>query len=779
MTHNGSSTVLFVAGETERADAAAAALDASGFEAVVGRSLDDARSALAERAVDCVVSGHASPSHDGLPVLDAVRGVDPTLPVVLYPASGSESLAGEAVRRDVSDYVTGDGADGNHAELVRRVGKVVGSDAPDTVRGAELRELRQFKEAVFESDLWVNVLDPEGNVVEMNETAADILGYPTDEIVGNDAVWEWLYPDEDYRAEMRAVTEEVLNGERRLEGFETTIRTRSGERRVISWFSYGLTDDDGEISGSIAIGRDVTERRERERALERELERREAAETRYRSLFENNPCAIWEEDLSAAKPRGDSLAESVDDVAAYLRDNPDELERLMSHVEIRDVNENAVDYYGADSKAELMANLDAVMPEESNAALAGVWASVAAGDTRYRAETVSRTLDGERRDEILDVYVPEAYADDYSRVYVVGTDITERRERERQLEELTARLELALAETDTGVWEWFVESDELRLDETCERLLGVGDDVPTTFEAFLDRVHDDDVAAVRDCLGDDPEPGEEYRTDFRADSACGDRRWIRARGVVKEGDPLRMLGIQTDITQQKRHERRLKGQRDDLDLLNQMLRHDIRNDLHVVSAAATLLAELVDGDEAREYVETILETVDSAVELTETAGEIADVTLTADDEHVRVDLRETLLGELDEVRAAYPDAVVSVEGDLPETTVLATDMLGSVFRNLLTNAIKHNDRSVPEVTVSAVERDGTVTARVADNGPGVPDPRKEALFARGETGTGGGGSGIGLYLVRTLVDTYGGDVWMEDNDPEGTVVVVSLPSADG
>jgi signal transduction histidine kinase len=210
-----------------------------------------------------------------------------------------------------------------------------------------------------------------------------------------------------------------------------------------------------------------------------------------------------------------------------------------------------------------------------------------------------------------------------------------------------------------------------------------------------------------------------------------------------------------------------------------MLRHDIRNDLHVVSAAATLLAELVDGDEAREYVETILETVDSAVELTETAGEIADVTLTADDEHVRVDLRETLLGELDEVRAAYPDAVVSVEGDLPETTVLATDMLGSVFRNLLTNAIQHNDRAVPEVTVSTVERDGTVTARIADNGPGVPDPRKEALFARGETGPGSGGSGIGLYLVRTLVDTYGGDVWMEDNDPEGTVVVVSLPTADG
>ena len=741
MTRNGTSTVLFVAGAAERADAIAAALEASGFEAVVVRSPDEARATLADRAVDCVVSGHASPSHDGLPVLDAVREADPTLPVVLYPASGSESLAVEAVRRDVSDYVTGDGSDGDHAELVRRIGKAVGSDAPDTVRGAELRELRQFKEAVFESDLWVNVLDPEGNVVEMNETAADILGYPTDRVVGHDAVWEWLYPDENYRAEMRAIAEDVLNGERRLEGFETTIRTRSGEQRVISWYSYGLTDRDGEITGSIALGRDVTERTERERALERELERREAAETRYRSLFENNPCAIWEEDLSAAKPHADSLAESVDDVAAYLRDNPDELERLMSHVEIRDVNENAVDYYGADSKAELMANLDAVMPEESNAALAGVWASVAAGDTRYRAETVSRTLDGERRDEILDVYVPEAYADDYSRVYVVGTDITERRDRERRLEELAARLELALAETDTGVWEWLVESDELRLDETCERLLGVDGDAPATFEAFLDRVHDDDVAAVRACL-DDPELGEEYRTDFRVDPACGDRRWIRARGVVEEGDPLRMLGIQTDITRQKRHERRLTRQRDDLDLLNQMLRHDIRNDLQVVSAAATLLAELVDGDEAHEYVETILD-------------------------------------EVDEIRAAYPDAVVSVEGDLPETTVLATDMLGSVFRNLLTNAIQHNDRAVPEVTVSTVERDGTVTARIADNGPGVPDPRKEALFARGETGPGSGGSGIGLYLVRTLVDTYGGDVWMEDNDPEGTVVVVSLPTADG
>jgi signal transduction histidine kinase len=101
-------------------------------------------------------------------------------------------------------------------------------------------------------------------------------------------------------------------------------------------------------------------------------------------------------------------------------------------------------------------------------------------------------------------------------------------------------------------------------------------------------------------------------------------------------------------------------------------------------------------------------------------------------------------------------------------------MLESVFRNLLTNAIQHNDKEVPEVTVSATRDDETVLIRVADNALGISDARKSEIFEQGEMGLDSEGTGLGLYLVETLVNHYGGDIRVEDNDPEGTVFIVKL-----
>ncbi|WP_143420945.1 sensor histidine kinase [Halorubrum halodurans] len=104
-------------------------------------------------------------------------------------------------------------------------------------------------------------------------------------------------------------------------------------------------------------------------------------------------------------------------------------------------------------------------------------------------------------------------------------------------------------------------------------------------------------------------------------------------------------------------------------------------------------------------------------------------------------------------------------------------MLSSVFRNLLENAVQHNDEETPEITVRCVDGEETVRVRIADNGPGVPDEQKAEIFGKGESGLGSSGSGIGLYLVNTLTDQFGGDVWVEDNDPKGAVFVVELRKA--
>jgi len=250
-----------------------------------------------------------------------------------------------------------------------------------------------------------------------------------------------------------------------------------------------------------------------------------------------------------------------------------------------------------------------------------------------------------------------------------------------------------------------------------------------------------------------------------------------ANFTTETGVTLGTLFVMRDITTRKEAQQQLEEQRNDLDVLNQVLRHDIRNDLQLVTAYADLLTEHVD-EEGTAYLDSLAESADHAIELTKTARNMADVMLLREETQERVALRDAIERELEKTDSENPDARVTVEGSLPAVQIRANQMLDSVFRNLLSNAIRHNDAEVPEISVSATARDDRVVVRIADNGPGVPDDQKEDIFGKGEKGLDSSGTGLGLYLVQHLVTHYGGSVWVEDNDPEGAVFVVELPLAD-
>ena len=111
-----------------------------------------------------------------------------------------------------------------------------------------------------------------------------------------------------------------------------------------------------------------------------------------------------------------------------------------------------------------------------------------------------------------------------------------------------------------------------------------------------------------------------------------------------------------------------------------------------------------------EYVEQVLGAAHDAVEITTTARDVTEVMLQSDVDHHPVRLRTVLEDEVEDVRSNYDSALVRLDGPLPAVEVMADDMLASVFRNLLTNAIQHNDKEIPEVTVSAASDDGRVLA---------------------------------------------------------------------
>lgn len=239
----------------------------------------------------------------------------------------------------------------------------------------------------------------------------------------------------------------------------------------------------------------------------------------------------------------------------------------------------------------------------------------------------------------------------------------------------------------------------------------------------------------------------------------------------------KLLGANATVAlDQMTSEQRLEQQRDNLELLTRMMSHDIRNDLQVVGAVAEILGDSVEGAQ-REYVDRIRRSTEAAVDLTTSAQELTEAMLRSGADAAPVALGPVLGDEIAEIRETNPEAVVTVEGEIADVSVHADRMLDSVFRNVLKNAIQHNDAETPEITVRVAVDDDHARVRIADNGPGVPDDRKEDIFGRGERGLSSHGTGIGLYLVQTLTEQYGGCVFVEDNEPRGAAFVVQLPRA--
>ncbi|WP_276275909.1 sensor histidine kinase [Haloarcula regularis] len=217
-----------------------------------------------------------------------------------------------------------------------------------------------------------------------------------------------------------------------------------------------------------------------------------------------------------------------------------------------------------------------------------------------------------------------------------------------------------------------------------------------------------------------------------------------------------------------RHEQRLL-------FLNRILRHHVLNGLTVILGAVEGLKdgsprnrqrsiELIENRSERmaEYVEDIRSVV------TTLAGEIP---------ITNVKLAEVLEEEVSVARRIFPEAEFDV--NVPdEMYVRGNELTGVVFENLLENAVKHNDSDTPRVWSDVTEDEDAVRVSIADNGPGISDEYKTGYFERGEHGQDSLGEGLGLYLAETTMSLSDGDIWIEDNEPRGTRVILEFRKAD-
>ncbi|QSG10334.1 sensor histidine kinase [Halapricum desulfuricans] len=223
----------------------------------------------------------------------------------------------------------------------------------------------------------------------------------------------------------------------------------------------------------------------------------------------------------------------------------------------------------------------------------------------------------------------------------------------------------------------------------------------------------------------------------------------------------------------ERERERLADEREKLALVNRIVRHDVGNDLQVIAGTADILERHVDPD-GQDALERLQRTTSEAMDLTERLRTFVSA-MEDDGADLRpVAVRQVVRTQVENFRERHPGVTVLLES-VPDVAVRADELLASVVHNLLSNAVAHNDGDDPRVVVTVEADTETVSIRVADDGPGVPQAERETLFERGELGPDSDGSGIGLYIVDMLVDRYGGSITVEDSDIGGAAFEIELP----
>lgn len=228
--------------------------------------------------------------------------------------------------------------------------------------------------------------------------------------------------------------------------------------------------------------------------------------------------------------------------------------------------------------------------------------------------------------------------------------------------------------------------------------------------------------------------------------------------------------------ERERQQRELRRRNEELAVLNQVVRHDIRDDVTVILGWGDTLGEHVDPGGER-ALKRVLDAGEHITTLTETVG---DVLKTIEGEREPdlhpSDLGRVLRTEVEKARATHDDVAVEFDDDLSaDLTVDANELLSSVFRNLVADAIARDDGTESRVTVDVDVDVESIRVTVAGTGHGIPHDRREAVFGRGQRGLANAATVVELYLVDTLVDLFGGSVRIEDDGEAGSAFRVELP----
>jgi PAS domain S-box-containing protein len=395
----------------------------------------------------------------------------------------------------------------------------------------------------------VLVVNPEGRISLFNRRFAEMWQVPAASLESGsaEAVLEKLR--ERVRAPERPAVLPTSHDEPPASPRWEELRLEDG--RYFSVTATPLIGGEGKHVGRAWYFHDATEQKRTEELLREN-------EARYRSLFEDSPISLWEEDCSEVKRYLDDLRPTVPDFRTYFESRPETVLECMRRVKIIDVNRETLRLMKAENKSALFRSLASVLTADAVNLFRENLIALVNGETRFTAETTHRVLTGEDLDVSLTILTAPGFEDTWAKVFVSVIDITERKQSERALRQseedyriLVENLSDLVVKVDTEGRFLFVSPSYCDLfGKNEEELLG---------KPYMPLVHEEDREPTAKALARLHHPPHTCHVEQRAFTRHGWRwlSWSDKAVLDDAGNVVAIVAVGRDINDRVEHARAL------------------------------------------------------------------------------------------------------------------------------------------------------------------------------------------------------------------------------
>ncbi|MCL9814149.1 PAS domain S-box protein [Natranaeroarchaeum aerophilus] len=681
------------------------------------------------------------------------RGNDSSLPSVLCGPEDETTLAG-AINAGVDAYVRPEEIE---SQLVERIRTVVTTDS--TRQSAERQELEQ-RDLIIETVAdGVYSLDTEGCYTMVNDAVASMTGYSREELLGEHV--STIMTDEDVERG-RTLIKQMLDEEGpSVTTYEIELVTRSGER-IPCEVIMSLLPGEKPFNGTVGSVRDIREQKQLEREL-RERKRNVESVHRVATQLENTRAIETIDDIAL-----DAVIDVLDIDVCCLKTTRDGEPR----------------WHVTDPRIDIEEFPTCCLDEQIHQRTVRGDKTFVVNDLHERRDEIRQTNirsllsvpvgeNGLFQAGILDT---DAFGYDDAEIaellFAHVANAIERIEAEAQLVDERDRFAALFENVPDPVASIRYEGDQpivLDTNPAFERTFGY--DADQLRGESIDRfVVPPDGTDRADELNERGRRGELIETEVERQTSSGRREFLLTVVPVELGEasPL-TYAVYTDITDRKRQQQRVE-------VLNRVLRHDLRNGMNIVKGCAEML-ESHTGD-GYGYADTIKRRADELISLAEKTRAV-EQTLEHDERDLgSVDVVEGVESMVTRIHSEHEDVEFTVS--TPDSAHARSDnMLRTAIYHVLDNAVVHNDNEVPvvDVTVSVDDDAQQVTVTVEDDGPGIPREERELLEEDREITQLRHASGLGLWLVNWVVTQSGGTLSFETEGIDGTRVRLTVPKA--